>query len=139
MSSLYCSGMNREAYFPPEPTDRDLEAHGRVRDALRDPEVRAAAGAMARTALNAVVTVMDMVPLVGDAVSLTADAGKLTRHFDLTPDVPKVVAWGTEFAEPAAGGLLPSHGVEATMQFWGHDRHRIRRGFQRWREIRGRS
>jgi hypothetical protein len=113
----------------------NLSRFGALREAFHDDEIKHAAVALGRTVMNSVITVVDLVPGVGEAVSLTADAGKFTRRFNLTPDVSRIVALGTEGFEFGTAGISPTHAIETTMQIR-KDVPRIRAGWQRWKELR---
>lgn len=77
--------------------------------------------ALLRTFLNFGVTIVDLIPGIGEAVSLSADFVKLLpfaarRYVDLTPDVSFAVALGTELTEIPFLGAFPSHGIEFLLQ-----------------------
>lgn len=109
----------------------------------KDPEVQAARKAIKRTLINAAITTVDTIPYVGEPFSLAADALKSKRISkflgidDLTPDVKKSVAWTTELLEifGLIGVPVPSHGIESSMQFFGHDLHRIQAGLKAIKKI----
>ncbi|MCC6710867.1 MAG: hypothetical protein IT416_00755 [Candidatus Pacebacteria bacterium] len=100
---------------------------------LQDEKVRVALLAVTRTVLNIGISVVDVFPGIGEVVSLGADLAKLTK-FDLTPDVNKGWAWGTEIIELFTGGVFPSHAIETTMQFI-KDFPRIKEGAKRAKKI----
>jgi hypothetical protein len=99
-----------------------------------DPIIREARDATRRTIINAIIVAADVVPIVGDAVSWTADVLKLSNKLDLTPDVSKLIAWGSEALE-FGGFVIPTHIIEAGIQF-GHDYKRIQAGSKRKAELR---
>jgi hypothetical protein len=82
---------------------------------IQDKEVRVALSALARSLLNIGISIVDVVPGIGDVISVGADVAKLTE-FDLTPDVGKGIAWGSEILEFFTGGAMPSHAIETTIQ-----------------------
>ena len=98
--------------------------------------------AVMRTTLNALISVADTVPGVGDLVSWGADIAKILARaqykrqrqmaelagedlglvkmskIELTPDVSVKIAVLTEFLEPLFLGLLPSHAIESSFQLY---------------------
>jgi len=100
---------------------------------LQDEKVKIALIAFARTVLNIGISVVDLVPGIGEVVSIGADLAKLTS-FDLTPDDSKAWAWGSEVLELFTGGALPTHAIETTMQFV-KDFPRMKAGVKRATEI----
>lgn len=104
--------------------------------------------ALARTIINGAIAAGDLVPWTGDSVSVAADIAKVTHRgarmlsrvpgfrglakgtgiLDLTPDVNVLTAFGSELAEPVTGGLAPTHVIEASLQYFGHDKERIQAG-----------
>jgi hypothetical protein len=100
---------------------------------LKDKKVQESLKAAVRTLANVGITLVDFIPAIGDAVSIGADLLKLTK-FDITPDVSKKVAWGSEVLEIFSGGVLPTHAIEGGMQLR-KDWPRFKEGAQRVREI----
>lgn len=99
-----------------------LDKAARVESIARDPEVRKGMEGMLRLAVNAGISVADTVPVVGDVISLSADAAKgLAQRFNLrfldtSPDVSFSAAITSELIEPVTMGMVPSHLVETTLQ-----------------------
>jgi len=84
---------------------------------MKQPEFKEGLKATARTAANIGISVADMFPGVGDAVSWLADLSKFSKTTDIfTPDVSKTVAVGSEALEFASLGFLPTHAIESSMQ-----------------------
>ncbi len=114
----------------------------RIKDIIADPEVRTAGKAAFRTLANAGITVGEMIPGIGELGSWAADAGKLAasaskrlRGLDLTPDVSKTIAIGSELVlEPVSGGLLPTHVIEGSLQLRA-DWPRLKAGYEKVRNI----
>lgn len=106
----------------------------RIKETWRDENVRDSLKAAGRTVANVGVSIVDMVPGAGDAVSWAADVGKLRQETDLTPDVSKKVAWSSEALEAVTGGAAPSHAIETAVQLK-YDVPRMKRGYERLREI----
>lgn len=110
--------------------------------AITDPEISVAAKAAVRTLANLGISTMDTVPIAGEGVSWLADIGKFTDSWaqrlgvstDLTPDVSKRVAVGSEILEAFTASVGPSHMVETALQFKA-DWPRLRRGFERFLEL----
>lgn len=100
---------------------------------IQDKEVKAALVALTRSLLNIGISIVDVVPGVGDVVSVGADVAKLTE-FDLTPDVGKGIAWGSEILEFFTGGAMPSHAIETTIQMF-KDVPRIVKGLKKAEKI----
>lgn len=100
---------------------------------LKDEKVKEAIAALVRTCLNLGISLVDFIPAIGDAVSWSADLAKMTK-FDVTPDVSKAVAWGSEGLEALTAGVFPSHAIEGTFQFL-KDYPRIKEGIERAKEI----
>ena len=108
----------------------------------RDPKIQEAAMAGVRTIINTGISVADAFPIVGEIPSWAADAGKITDKWarvlgfstDLTPDVSKAVAIGSEALEAYSGTAAPSHAIETTMQLQ-KDWPRITEGFGRLHQI----
>lgn len=113
---------------------QELSTYMHIKNIAEDETVREGLKAVFRTLMNSGITAADTYPVVGDIVSWGADAGKLLNATDLTPDVPKSVAWGSELAEPFTGGVLPSHLIETVMQF-AHDKPRIIAAWKRCQEL----
>jgi hypothetical protein len=82
---------------------------------IQDKEVRVAITALTRALLNIGISAIDVIPGIGEVVSGAADVAKLTE-FDLTPDVGKGIAWGSEIFEIITGGAMPTHVFETTIQ-----------------------
>jgi hypothetical protein len=106
---------------------RAMNQIDRYRQIVKDEKVREAAKAAARTAINIGITIADFVPAVGDAASWAADALKFSKY-DLTPNVSKTIAIGSEAIEAMTGGVAPSHAVEGLLQLR-HDVPKMREGF----------
>lgn len=100
---------------------------------LKDEKVKESLKAAVRTLANVGITLVDFIPGIGDAVSIGADLLKLTK-FDITPDVSKKWAWGSEVLEPLFGGVLPTHAIEGGLQLW-KDMPRLKEGMVRAKEI----
>lgn len=100
---------------------------------LKDEKVKESLLAFTRTLLNLGVSVVDAIPGIGEVVSLGVDLAKLTK-FDLTPDVSKGIAWGSEILELFTGGVMPSHIIETGFQFV-KDLPRMKEGLKRAQEI----
>lgn len=98
-----------------------------------DEEVKTGMLAFLRTCINLGITAADLIPVMGDAISLIADASKLTS-FDVTPDVSKKLAWGSEILEFFSLGVLPTHAIETVIQAY-YDIPKIRIGLTRMKEI----
>lgn len=94
----------------------------RLERVLRDEECRTGLAALLRTITNASITVADVVPVLGEVASWSADACKFIarrtglKALDLSPDVPEWVAYVSEGLEPMMGGVFPSHAIETGMQ-----------------------
>lgn len=100
---------------------------------LKDEKVKESLKAAVRTLANVGITLVDFIPGIGDVVSLGADLLKWTK-FDITPDVSKEIAVGSEALEPFFGGALPTHAIEGGLQLW-KDVPRLKEGMQRAKEI----
>lgn len=100
---------------------------------LKDEKVKTALVATGRTLLNIGISIVDVVPGIGEVVSTAADLAKMTE-FDLTPDVGKGVAWGSEIFEFVTGGAAPTHVIETTLQLI-KDVPRIKEGMVRAKAI----
>jgi len=100
---------------------------------VQDEKVRTALVALTRTLLNIGISVVDVIPGIGEVVSIGADLAKLTK-FDLTPDVSKGIAWGSEILELFTGGTFPTHVIETTFQVI-KDIPRIKVGLKKAKEI----
>jgi hypothetical protein len=98
-----------------------------------DKDVRESLKATARALLNVGISIADFVPVIGDAISLLADAAKWTQ-FDLTPNVSKEIAVGSEGLELLSGGFLPTHAIETILQIR-HDAPQIKKGLKRTKKI----
>jgi hypothetical protein len=119
----------------------------RLIDAMTDPEVKRAAGAAFRTIANAGIAALDMIPVAGDTASLSADALKYAKYIkyfgrklkldklDLTPAVSRKIALGSEAAEFATVGFLPTHAIEGFLQLKRQDWGLMKNGLKRAREI----
>jgi len=105
----------------------------RYKKIVDDKQVQEAAKAAARTAINAGIVIADFVPAAGDAVSWTADVMKFSKY-DLTPDVSKKIAIGSEVLEAFSAGMAPSHAIEGVLQLR-KDLPRMREGFAKLKEI----
>lgn len=111
---------------------------------IDDENVREGASALLRTLANVGISLGDIVPGIGEAASWTADAmkvigPKLQRlgmpiNIDLTPDVSKAVALGSEALEYASFGVAPTHSIETLLQMR-HDVPRMRAALQTIRAI----
>lgn len=107
-----------------------------------DAEVREAYLALRRASLNAVIGLIDIIPLAGDAVSGAADLGKLLGKvskrvkdkLDLTPDVSSKIAIGSEGLEFLGMGAVPTHFIEGGLQLK-HDWDKIRRGLLKVQQV----
>lgn len=104
-------------------------------------DVRAGAKATLRLLANLAVSAVDAFPVIGNFLTLGADASKVFKQTDfLTPDVKRRWAWWSEALEvvefiPLPLPIpMPSHLVETSMQAWA-DRHRFRAGFRAARAI----
>ena len=117
-----------------ETLGHQLNKVSRVVELYKDPTVRDAAKALLRTVLNVGISIVDAVPGIGDFISWLADAGKISSKTDLTPDVSKFAAWGSEALELGSMGFFPSHAVETVLQYR-HDHARLAEGWRRVKEI----
>ncbi|HEU4985166.1 MAG TPA: hypothetical protein VFT58_05950, partial [Nitrososphaera sp.] len=106
---------------------RFRQVYSTAKEILANKDVRAGAKATVRTVINLGITAADFFPGIGEAASWAADAGKFVG-LDLTPNVPKWLAVGSELLEFPTAGLAPSHAIETGMQLW-HDRKVIRAGW----------
>lgn len=114
----------------------------RWQEIIKDPKVRQAATAAMRTLANIGISFADAVPFAGEVPSWLADLGKFTDRWaqviglstDLTPDVSKEVAVGSEILEAYSGTAFPSHAFETTLQIKA-DWPRIVEGFKRLKEL----
>ena len=85
----------------------------------------------ARTLVNGAISVLDAVPGLGELPSWAADGLKFAHIFskqigvplDLTPDVSKTVAVGTEVMEFTSAGFMPTHLVETSLQLRADRKH----------------
>ena len=100
----------------------------------QDPVIQEALYASLRTAVNITITLTDFFPGLGEVISWAADIGKIWKKTDLTPDVSKTIAWGTELLEFVSWGSIPSHAIETVLQLT-HDIPRLKAGWHRWRGV----
>ena len=127
---------------------KTLDARHRLLRMAKDPRCQQGTMAGLRAIINGGITVGDVFPGVGDAVSWVADmlkvtsrtarrlgvTEKITRLLDTTPDVSLIKALGSEGLEAVSFGFFPSHGIETTYQLK-YDYPRIKEGFTRGLEI----
>lgn len=114
----------------------------RWQEIIKDPKVRQAATAALRTLANIGISFADAVPVAGEVPSWLADLGKFTDRWarviglstDLTPDVSKQVAVGSEMLEAYSGTAFPSHAIETTLQIKA-DWPRLVEGLNRFKEL----
>lgn len=138
-----------------------LTSGEKLRATLNDPATKEAFFATLRTLVNIGISIIDLVPGIGELPSWVADAIKVTKEakkknfanrikgnneknpddfwqkIDPTPDVPVWIALGSEVGEAVSGTAFPSHAVESTVQFAGYDLGRITAGLKRLKEIWG--
>jgi len=131
---------------------------GKIQTALEDPALKEGGEAAFRTFANTLVSVADLFPGVGDAVSWGADIAKVYARIkykkdrvaaiatgkdpekvqmsklDLTPDVSVEVAVLTELLEVFSIGFLPTHAIEGGMQLY-KDWPKLKAAAQRLREM----
>ena len=100
---------------------------------LKDEDAKEAINGLKRAALNIGISIVDVVPVIGDAISIGADIAKVTK-FDLTPDASKAIAWSTELLELISGGYLPTHSIETAIQLKA-DVPRIKKGLKAIQKI----
>ena len=89
---------------------------GRLGEIAKNPEAKEGIVAAGRLLVNVGISAVDLVPVVGEVVGWTADALKFVKPLDLTPDVSKSVAIGTEALEFAGMGAVPTHAIETVLQ-----------------------
>jgi hypothetical protein len=114
-------------------------------DFTKDPVVAEAWQAIGRTIINILIIITDFNPLT-EGISLLADIAKIIRNtpglyrhlkynLDPTPDVKGIrgigIAVGSELIEPFTGDFFPSHAIESSIQFFGYDLPRIRKGLKK--------
>lgn len=116
-----------------EPFKKGVDNKPLLKEMLKDEDIKEALNGLKRALLNIGISIADFIPGIGDAISIGADVAKLTE-FDLTPDVSKAVAWGTELLEPAFAGSLPSHAIETAGQLKA-DIPRIKKGLAKAKKI----
>ena len=108
---------------------------------FQSAEVRDGAAALFRTLANVGISLADTVPMVGEAVSWSADAWKYVAFFtgkkriDLTPAVSKFEAVATEGLEFISMGVMPSHWYETVQQFRREDKEKLIEAFKEFRRI----
>ena len=100
---------------------------------LKDEEIKESLKAVGRALLNIGISIVDFFPVIGDFISLTADVAKWTK-FDITPDVSKTIAVGSEGLELVSGGVLPTHAIETIIQI-SHDVPKIKKGLEKTKKI----
>ena len=83
----------------------------------RDPEAREGLEALKRSSKNAFIIMADVLPAVGSVVHWSADILKLSRRRDMTPDVSKLTAWGTNIIDVLTLDTIPSYWIQAVLQF----------------------
>lgn len=88
----------------------------RVKEIAKDPDAKEGFKATGRLFLNLGISAADLIPVVGEAVGWTADALKFVPKLDLTPDVSKTVAIGSEALEFMGAGAVPTHAIETVFQ-----------------------
>lgn len=117
------------------PPERTIVLNNKWSRLLNDPAIKEAVRAGARSLANGNLAMIELIPLVGEIPGWFADAGKLADPLarkvgvstDLTPDVPKWAAIGSELG--TFGHPIPTHLVETIWQLR-HDIPRIRTGIQ---------
>lgn len=138
-----------------------LSSGEKLRATLNDPIAKEAFFALIRTLINVGISVVDLVPGIGELPSWVADAIKVTKEakkkgvqqrskneksestndfwqkIDPTPDVPVWIALGSEATEAVSGSVFPSHAIESSVQLIGYDLARITAGLERLKEIWG--
>jgi len=129
---------------PPETLARAFSGESRLRLIWEDEEVRRAALAALRTAVNIGISLADVVPALGEFPGWVADAGKVMTavgrtfgvdlRLDLTPAVSKKVALGSELLEIPTLTVFPPNGIETSLQLKA-DWPTLQAGFQRAKEI----
>ena len=114
-----------------EQIGKRLDFLTRLERSMKDPEVQDFMKRFGRTAANMGITLTDFVPGFGEFFSGGADALKLLDPFarkylgfstDLSPDVSKKTAIGSELLEIPSAGLMPTHIIETVLQLkkdWG--------------------
>lgn len=103
-----------------------------LQEIWQDEEARVALVAAGRLLINLGISLADFIPGFGDVFSWGADLLKWTR-LDLSPDVSKKIAVGSELSE-VLGGAVPSHFIETFIQL-GYDIPRMKKGLKRAQEI----
>lgn len=102
---------------------------------FQDEQILSGLWALGRTIVNLLISLVDMIPVVGEIPSWLADIGKLFgKRTDLTPDVSIQIAWGTELIEFLTNTLFPSHLVETVLQLR-HDVPRMRVAWRQYRRL----
>lgn len=100
----------------PEGVGRAVDA---AHDLVSNEDVYEGLGAVGRFSGNLALTAVGLVPVVGEGMSLAAEAALKADGHDLTPDVPgghKLIGYA---AHAATGGLIPQLGaVEQTVKDW---------------------
>lgn len=138
-----------------------LSSGEKLRATLNDPIAKEAFFALIRTLINVGISVVDLVPGIGELPSWVADAIKVSKEakkkgiqqrsknekseptnnlwqkIDPTPDVPVWIALGSEATEALSGSVFPSHAIESSVQLIGYDLARITAGLERLKEIWG--
>lgn len=135
--------------------EEEVERIGKLRTMLADPACREATVAFFRTCVNVGISLVDLLPVIGDSVAVGADAMKLAKRLaqfrktkrgrlllvavdqlliDLSPDVGMGVAVAGHVPNLLTGGLFPSHAVDTVAQLR-YDGPRMLAGARRLREI----
>ena len=147
--------------IPQQERAQYLSSGEKLKATLNDPVAKEAFFALLRTLINVGISVVDLVPGIGELPSWVADAIKVTKEakktnlnqkisgdhseskndlwqkIDPTPDVPVWIALGSEAAELISGSAFPSHAVESSVQLVGYDLARMTAGLERLKEIWG--
>lgn len=118
-----------------------MERIQRLEKIVKDPEVYKGFVALLRTGVNLGISAADTLPGgVGEIGSWTADGCKLLAArfsipmLDTSPDVSRLIAIGSEVAEPMTGGAMPSHLIETSLQLRA-DWPRIKQALTKTRDI----
>lgn len=155
------SAEQNEEKIPQNERAQYLNSGEKLRATLNDPITKEAFFALLRTLINVGISVVDLVPGIGELPSWVADAIKVTKEakkksvlrrskddesksendfwqkIDPTPDVPVWIALGSEATEAVSGSVFPSHAIESSVQLIGYDLARITAGLERLKEIWG--
>lgn len=119
----------------------DIVIESKLKRMFQSAEVRDGAAALFRTLANVGISLTDSVPVVGDAVSWSADIWKYVAFFtgkkriDLTPAVSKFEATATEGLEFISMGVMPSHWYETVQQFRREDKEKLVEAFKEFKRI----